>query len=70
MEKEVVKDIKELVEYLLNIREQSLIENEINAGLVNAFSVEDTYNQSKEEKIINKKFDKRLITLNMIGYQH
>jgi len=66
MEKEVVKDIKELIEYLLNIRERTLIENEENARLVNSFSIEDTYNQSEEEKIINNKFDKRLITLNSL----
>jgi len=66
MKNEVVNDIKELIEYLLNIREQTLTENEENARLVNSFSIEDTYNQSEEEKIINNRFDKRLITLNSL----
>ena len=66
MKNEVAKDIKELIEYLLNIRERTLVENEENARLVNSFSIEDTYSQSEEEKIINNRFDKRLITLNSL----
>lgn len=66
MEKEIVQDIKELIEYLLNIRTQELIASEETAILVNTHSGEYIYNEVEEAKIINNRFDKRLITLNSL----
>ena len=64
MNKEIINDIKELIEFLLSIRERTILENEENSNLINSFSSEDTYDKDEELKIINNKFDKRLITLN------
>lgn len=66
MKKEIVKDIKELIEYLLDIRKQELIASEETAILVNTHSMEYIYNEVEEAKIINNRFDKRLITLNSL----
>ena len=63
MKKDAIKDIKELVEYLLRIRERELIENEENALLVNSFEG-NNFNLEKENESTRQRFDERLITLN------
>ena len=63
MKKDAVKDIKELVEYLLRIRERELIENEENAHLVNSFEG-NNFDLEKENESTRQRFDERLITLN------
>jgi len=63
MKKDAAKDIKELVEYLLRIRERELIENEENAHLVNSFEG-NNFDLEKENESTQQRFDERLITLN------
>lgn len=65
MKKQAVKDIKELIEYLLRIRERDLIENEENAHLINSFP-NNNYDLEKENNETNNRFDERLITLNKL----
>ena len=65
MKKQAIIDIKELIEYLLRIRERELIENEGNAHLINAFP-ENDYDLEKENTETMQRFDERLITLNKL----
>ena len=63
MKKDAVKDIQELIEYLLRIRERELIENESNSYLINSFP-ENNFDLQKENNETMQRFDERLITLN------
>jgi len=63
MKKDAVKDIQELIEYLLRIRERELAENEANAHLINAYP-QNNYDLAKENAETMERFDERLITLN------
>ena len=56
MNRESITDIKELITFLLSIRDRTLLENEDNARLINSFSIEDTYDKEEEEAIINNSF--------------
>ncbi|MBT5934691.1 hypothetical protein [Sulfurimonas sp.] len=65
MKKQAVKDIQEIIDYLLRIRERDLMENEENAHLINSFPDND-YDLEKENNETHERFDERLITLNKL----
>lgn len=63
MKKDAVKDIQEIIEFLLRTRERQLLENEENSHLINSFPDND-YDLAKENNDTMERFDERLITLN------
>ena len=65
MKKQAVKDIQEIIEFLLGVRERQLIENEETSRLVNSFP-ENHYDLEKEICETMERFEERLITLNRL----
>lgn len=65
MKKQAVKDIQEIIEYLLRIRERELAENEENAHIINSYP-ENNYNLETENNETMRRFEERLITLNKL----
>ncbi|WP_455756780.1 hypothetical protein [Sulfurimonas sp.] len=63
MNKQAVKDIQELIEYLLKIRERELEQNEENNYIINSFPGNE-YDLQKENTKTMQRFEERLITLN------
>ena len=65
MKKQAVKDIQEIIEFLLRTRERQFLENEENSHLINSFPDND-FDLKKENDETNVRFDERLITLNKL----
>jgi len=65
VKKQAVKDIQEIIEYLLRIRERELAENEENAHIINSYP-ENNYNLETENNETMRRFEERLITLNKL----
>ena len=63
MKQNEVKDIQELIDYLLRVRELELLTNEETCDLVNSFP-DNYYDLEKENIETLERFDKRLVTLN------